>query len=122
MLVKLSVSAKVKGEWKSPNALIDLDENEARDLIRNKQAIDPKLLDIGKKRANVTDEMIEELISVEGVDDKLVGDLIDAGFDSVDKLSDAAEADLVAIKGIGQKTAEKIIASAIDLFNAKQDE
>lgn len=118
MLIKLKVLAKVDGEWKSPNSLVNLDDAEARKLIANKQAVDPNLFgNVNVAPASGVDSMIEELISVEGIDDKLVGDIIDAGYTSIEKLSDAIADDLVKIKGIGVKTAEKIIDSAIGLYN-----
>lgn len=122
MLIKLKVSAQVGGVWKKPGVLVTIDDVEAMEMIQKKQAENANpigALSSGKDEPSM-DHIIEELISIDGIDDKLVGDLIDAGYTSVDKLSDAKAEALVGIKGIGQKTAEKIIDSAIDIFNARK--
>ncbi len=118
MQVKLKVSAKIDGAWKKPGSVVELDDVEASGMIGKKQAERTGSPSVGSGAG--ADDMIEDLISVDGIDDKLVGDLIDAGYTSIDKLSDARAEDLVAIRGIGAKTAEKIIDSAIDIFNARK--
>jgi len=51
-------------------------------------------------------------MSLEGVGDKLLDALIEAGFDTLEKIETATIEQLTAIKGIGQKKAEKIIVAA----------
>lgn len=119
MQVKLLVSAKVDGEWKKPGAVVDLPDDEAKRMFRLNAAQRPSKVEVGNNSDTYTreevDGIIEKLIEVEGIDDKLVGDLIDAGYTDVELLMNAEVADLCAIKGIGKKTAEKIIQSAGEL-------
>ena len=51
------------------------------------------------------------LLDLAGVGEKTLGYLQKAGYDSIDKLKDAAAEDLMKIEGIGEKTAQKIIKS-----------
>ena len=60
-------------------------------------------------------------MSLEGVGEKVLTLLIDAGFDSLEKIKSAAVEKLTQIKGIGEKKAEKIIACAKERLS-KQDE
>jgi len=60
-------------------------------------------------------------MSLEGVGEKVLTLLIDAGFDSLDKIAASTVEKLTQIKGIGEKKAEKIIASAKER-SSKQDE
>ncbi|MGE5279770.1 MAG: helix-hairpin-helix domain-containing protein, partial [Deltaproteobacteria bacterium] len=53
-------------------------------------------------------------MAFEGVGEKLLDALIEAGFDSLDKVGGATVEQLTAVKGIGQKKAEKIIAAAVE--------
>ena len=119
MQVKLLVSAKVGGEWKKPGAVVELLDDEARRLFRLEAAQRPSVIEVGSSSDTYTredvDDMIEKLIEVEGVDNKLVGDLIDAGFTDVELLMNAEVNDLCQIKGIGKRTAERIIDSAAEL-------
>ncbi|MBN1353932.1 MAG: transcription termination/antitermination protein NusA [Candidatus Omnitrophica bacterium] len=52
------------------------------------------------------------LKSLDGVGKKAAETLIEAGFDTVEKIREATTEDLVKLNGIGKKTAEKIIMSA----------
>lgn len=52
------------------------------------------------------------LTVIEGVGQKTAKVLIEAGYDTVEKISQLTVEDLTKLPGIGQKTAEKIIASA----------
>ncbi|MBI5872687.1 MAG: transcription termination/antitermination protein NusA [Candidatus Omnitrophica bacterium] len=58
---------------------------------------------------------------LEGIGEKISNSLIEAGFDSLEKIKDAKPEQLTNIKGIGAKKAEKIIASAKERLS-KQDE
>ena len=60
-------------------------------------------------------------ISLEGVGEKVLGALIEAGFDTLEKIKEATVEQLTEIKGIGEKKAEKIIAAAKERLS-KTDE
>jgi len=74
----------------------DLDIRTRTEIVKEKE-------EVKKARAEM---------SLEGVGDKLLDALIEAGLDSLEKIENATIEQLVAIKGIGQKKAEKIIAVA----------
>lgn len=52
---------------------------------------------------------------LDGVGKKTAGILIEAGYDTIDKIKEASVDDLVKLEGIGKKTAEKIIKSAKEI-------
>ncbi|HAJ56706.1 MAG TPA: transcription termination/antitermination protein NusA [Candidatus Omnitrophica bacterium] len=58
---------------------------------------------------------------LDGVGEKIVAALIEAGFDSLEKIKDATVEQLTQAKGVGDKKAEKIIAAAKERLS-KQDE
>ena len=60
-------------------------------------------------------------ISLEGVGEKVLSALIEAGFDTLEKIKEATVGQLTEIKGIGEKKAEKIIAAAKERLS-KTDE
>ena len=60
-------------------------------------------------------------ISLEGVGEKVLSALIEAGFDTLEKIKEATVEQLTEIKGIGEKKAEKIIAAAKERLS-KTDE
>jgi len=53
-----------------------------------------------------------DISEIEGVGDKTRKALVEAGYDTIEKLKGLTAEDLVKIDGIGAKTAEKIIRSA----------
>ncbi len=52
------------------------------------------------------------LTSLDGVGPKTAEQLIEAGYDTVEKIAAMADEDILAIPGIGEKTAQKILLSA----------
>src|SRR5258708_34031250 len=64
----------------------------------------------------------EELSKLEGVGPKTTDILIKGGWGSLEKLARAKPDDLTVLRGVGEKTAEKIIEAAKDvLANAEKD-
>jgi len=59
---------------------------------------------------------IEGLAQVSGIGPKMVGRLVEAGFDTLDRLQRASQEDLIAVKGIGPKTAATILAAIQELL------
>ncbi len=71
--------------------------------IRTRQEIVQEKEEAKKARAQMT---------LDGVGEKVLDSLIEAGFDSLEKIKDASIDQLTQIKGIGEKKAEKIIEAA----------
>ncbi|MFQ5848078.1 MAG: transcription termination factor NusA [Candidatus Methylomirabilales bacterium] len=63
-------------------------------------------------RARVT---LEELAGVSGIGPKIAGRLVEAGFDTLERLRRASAEDLRAVKGIGPKTAATIVTTIQDI-------
>lgn len=58
---------------------------------------------------------LEELASVSGIGSKIAGRLVEAGFNTMDRLMRASAEDLRAVEGVGPKTAAKIVAAIHEL-------
>ncbi len=58
-----------------------------------------------------------DLTSIEGVGPKTAEQLREAGYDTVEKIAAMTDEEILAIPGIGEKTAKKILASARSLLN-----
>ncbi|HSA77255.1 MAG TPA: transcription termination factor NusA [Nitrospirota bacterium] len=54
----------------------------------------------------------KSLTSIEGVGPKTAEDLIQAGYDTVEKIAAMSDEEILAVPGIGEKTAQKILLSA----------
>ena len=65
-----------------------------------------------KKAGKAEKEEVQDISSVEGVGPKTKGLLEEAGLDSIEKIAASSVEELTKIKGIGEKTAEKILKSA----------
>ncbi|MFQ5960476.1 MAG: transcription termination factor NusA [Candidatus Methylomirabilales bacterium] len=66
-------------------------------------------------RARMT---LEELASVSGIGPKIAARLVEAGFDTLDRLTQTSVEDLMTVEGIGAKTAAKI-ATAIQELSSR---
>jgi len=55
---------------------------------------------------------VSVLTTIEGVGPKTAEHLIEAGYDTIDKIAAMDDAEILAVPGIGEKTASKILASA----------
>ena len=58
--------------------------------------------------------------SLDGIGKKAEGTLLEAGFDTIEKIAASSLGDLTKLKGIGKKTAEKILASAKEKVKGKE--
>ena len=61
--------------------------------------------------------ILEELAAVPGIGAKIAGYLVDEGFDSLDRLTQASEEDLMTVKGIGPRTAAKVVAAVQEILS-----
>lgn len=82
----------------------DLDIRTREEIIKEKE-------EVKKTRAE---------LHLEGIGEKLLDALIEAGLDSVEKLQKATVEQLTQIKGIGEKKAEKIIEAAKERLEHKE--
>jgi predicted flap endonuclease-1-like 5' DNA nuclease len=57
-------------------------------------------------------EPASDLTIIEGVGPKTAEQLIEAGYDTVEKIAAMSDEEILAIPGIGEKTAQKILLSA----------
>jgi N utilization substance protein A len=64
------------------------------------------------------EDAVESLEALPGINDKIAALLVAAGYNSVKKLSRATKEELLGLQGIGDKTADKIIAAVA----VKEDE
>jgi N utilization substance protein A len=60
---------------------------------------------------------LDELAGVPGIGPSIAGRLVDAGFDTLDRLMQASVEDLMTVKGIGSRTAAKILTAAQDVLS-----
>jgi len=60
---------------------------------------------------------LEDLAGLPGIGPSIAGRLVDAGFDTLDKLAQASVEQLMTVKGIGARTAEKIITAVQDALS-----
>jgi N utilization substance protein A len=60
---------------------------------------------------------LDELAGVPGIGPSIAGRLVDAGFDTLDRLMQASVEDLMTVKGIGSRTAAKILTAVQDLLS-----
>jgi N utilization substance protein A len=68
--------------------------------------------EVSKATSGKSSSEAKDVSSLEGVGKKTAEALIEAGFDSIDKIAKAQPADLLKVPKIGAKTAEKIIKNA----------
>jgi transcription termination/antitermination protein NusA len=76
------------------------------------EAGDRQVTEAQEKQAQAEAASVKDL---DGVGKKTMGILVDAGFDTIEKVKNASVSDLVKLEGIGKKTAEKIIKSAKEI-------
>ncbi len=89
-------------------------EKRLKELQEQEEAGKTKEKERGKKDVKKKKEKKgkSQVAGLEGVGKKTYGLLVENGYDSIDKLAQAAVEDLTDLEGIGKKTAEKIIKAA----------
>lgn len=70
-----------------------------------------------EQKAIQTRATLDELAVLPGIGPSMAGRLLDAGFDTLDKLAQASAEDLMTVKGIGSRTAAKIVAAVQDFLS-----
>jgi hypothetical protein len=123
MLIKLKVSAKVSdGAWESPGAIIELDDLEAKRLFKIGAAERPNQIELGSDSTTYSAEEMDDIISaltdIDGISEKLVGDLIEVGLVTINDIAECSLEELVVIKGVGASTALKMIESAKSIMRS----
>jgi len=108
---------------KAEEILIDPDNKRATILLEDEQL----KLAIGKQGQNVRlasrltgwqidlrkrEEVVQNLTMIEGVGELTAKNLMDSGFRRITDIAQASVEDLAAVKGLGEKKAEKLKASA----------
>jgi N utilization substance protein A len=62
----------------------------------------------------------DELTQIEGVGPKMAEHLREAGYDTVEKVAAMSDQEILAVPGIGEKTAQKILIAARELLNSRK--
>lgn len=116
---------------KSQEILLDKENKRATILLDDEQL----KLAIGKHGQNVRlasrltgwqidlrkrEEVIENLTLISGVGKSIAKDLMEAGFRRIQDVAKVSEEELLKVKGIGKKKAEKILASAKEVLKARR--
>ncbi len=73
-----------------------------------------------KEQLSLSQNVLPRISDLPGVGEKLEEALKEHGFDTLEKIAEATEAQLSEIPLIGEKTAKKIIESALDILRIKQ--
>jgi DNA-directed RNA polymerase alpha subunit len=130
--IKLTGPVKIGKNWYDSGRVVKVNRSDAADIILNHvgEFTDPEdsfvkddLKDLrinpsnpdANKRQKLREEIISELCNVDGISTEIAENLIDSGFTSINDVFNAEEEELIKIKGIGKKSAPKIIESAGDL-------
>ncbi len=73
-----------------------------------------------EKRKELQRKQLSLLLALPGVGEKMAERLGEAGFDSLEKVSLASPEALSVVKGIGEKTGEKLIAASLKLLASER--
>lgn len=79
--------------------------------IRSKKDIVKEKLDLATAPEPVSEGVVSGIELIDGIGPKTAAALAEAGFKTTDDLKDVTEEQLLGVKGIGKKTAEKILES-----------
>ena len=132
MLLSLTKSVKLNNIWKYAGDEVEVEDNEAKRLIRLKAGnpvnnIEPKsfkeepiepnpTIDPEEGEPEESDVML--LAQIKGVSEELALRLVNAGFNTPQRAAEADPEDLIQIEGIGPKSVEKIQDSAEELSDS----
>lgn len=94
---------------------IEAQKKKAEEIME-KQKEEAKAEEVKVEEAKVEEDSSEALEET-GLSLKIRNRIVDAGYDSLDKIANAKIEDLIEIEGVGQVTAEKIQATAIAKLN-----
>lgn len=140
MRIRILKSVKDGSGWIQPGTIRDFVDSEARRLIRLRAAellsdtplpsdvTEPDVPDESDESGieEYTDEeldaLAEALCEIDGVDNDIAYRLIEAGYVDTASVADANPADLIKVKGIGNKSVVKIQESAEDLADSEDDD
>lgn len=105
LIEALYMASKVK----EPADFYDIKPTDISELEgRGDKTATKVLKNLHAKKALTLPEFLGNL-NINGVGDKTIETLVEAGFDSLDKIKSASVDDLVTIRGIGETTAENIL-------------
>ena len=127
MQIRLLKSIKDEAGWHKPGGVLEVTEEEAKFLFKKKAAIsvNSEEVEAEEKFDNVDaddEEIVASLLLIDGVDESIAQSLIEAGYNTLQKVADAKQPQLVKIKGIGGKKAVTIIESAQYLLQEDVEE
>lgn len=128
MLIKLNFSVKHNKIWYGKGASLGSDlitKDEARTLIRKRAAVElPQEASINFDEVDDKDNatILEQLSKINGINEDLALRLAEAGLLSVESIANTDPDTLIAIKGIGAKTALEIQESASEILNEDSEE
>jgi len=121
MIIQLTRSVKIGGEWKQPGSTIEVPDDDAKRLVVLKAATQ-----IERSAEIHTDDELEEsfndLEGIDGVSAELARTLHEAGYKTIQQVAEAEPEDLIRLKGIGRKTVETIQDSAQELLEEEEEE
>lgn len=126
MQVKTKYMTTVGGKEYPPNSIVEIEDIEAKALLRGKyverlSSHEVTGDDTGTLTAEEIDEIRSELCDISGVNNELALAMIDRDFLSVQKVAELGDDldRLIAISGIGNATAIKIVESANAILSAE---
>lgn len=130
--IKVTKSLKINGAWYDPDRCIKVNEDIASQIILNDagEFTDPdqaipksKLRKLQVSSMNPDsyskgrEDIIAELSELDGVTVDIAENMVDAGFTSIEDVIRAEKEELISIKGIGSRSASKILNSANSFVN-----
>lgn len=98
-----------------PGTIADFEEDAAGRLVRLKAAVPVENEETNDLDVDDMADMAEQLCKIEGVNNEVAYNLIEAGFKTIQSVAEAVPEDLVSVKGIGKKSVKKIQESAEEL-------